>query len=46
MASEEVIISLNNVEKSFGDFFAVDHISLDIKKGQFVAHQAVERPQP
>ena len=36
MASEEVIISLNNVEKSFGDFFAVDHISLDIKKGQFV----------
>lgn len=36
MASEEVIISLNNVVKSFGDFFAVDHISLDIKKGQFV----------
>ncbi len=36
MASEEVIISLNNVEKSFGDFFAVDHVSLDIKKGQFV----------
>ena len=36
MASEEVIISLNNVVKSFGDFYAVDHISLDIKKGQFV----------
>jgi len=36
MESEEVIISLNNVVKSFGDFYAVDHISLDIKKGQFV----------
>ena len=36
MASNEVIISLNNVVKSFGDFFAVDHFTLDIKKGQFV----------
>ena len=36
MASEEVIISLNNVVKEFGDFNAVDHFSLDIKKGQFV----------
>ena len=36
MASNEVIISLNNVVKSFGDFFAVDHFILDIKKGQFV----------
>jgi len=36
MASEEVIISLNNVVKSFGDFQAVDHFTLDIKKGQFV----------
>ena len=36
MASNEVIISLNNVVKNFGDFFAVDHFTLDIKKGQFV----------
>ena len=36
MASNEVIISLDNVVKSFGDFFAVDHFTLDIKKGQFV----------
>ena len=36
MASEEVIISLSNVVKSFGDFNAVDGISLDIKRGQFV----------
>ena len=36
MASEEVIISLNNVVKSFGDFNAVEGFSLDIKKGQFV----------
>ena len=36
MASNEVIISLNNVVKQFGDFFAVDHFTLDIKKGQFV----------
>lgn len=36
MASEEVIISLSNVVKSFGDFHAVDNFSLDIKKGQFV----------
>ena len=36
MASNEVIISLNNVVKSFGDFYAVDHFTLDIKKGQFV----------
>ncbi len=36
MASEEVIISLSNVVKSYGDFNAVDHFSLDIKKGQFV----------
>ena len=36
MASEEVIISLSNVIKSFGDFNAVDGISLDIKRGQFV----------
>ena len=36
MASNEVIISLNNVVKSYGDFFAVDHFTLDIKKGQFV----------
>lgn len=36
MASEEVIISLSNVVKEFGDFYAVDHFSLDIKKGQFV----------
>ena len=36
MASEEVIISLSNVVKEYGDFNAVDHFSLDIKKGQFV----------
>lgn len=36
MASEEVIISLSNVVKSFGDFNAVDGISLEIKRGQFV----------
>jgi len=36
MASEEVIISLNNVVKSFDSFHAVDNFSLDIKKGQFV----------
>lgn len=36
MASEEVIISLNNVVKQFGDFKAVDNFTLDIKKGQFV----------
>lgn len=36
MASNEVIISLDNVVKSYGDFFAVDHFTLDIKKGQFV----------
>ena len=36
MASQEVIISLSNVVKSFGDFNAVDGISLDIKRGQFV----------
>ena len=36
MASNEVIISLDNVVKSFGDFYAVDHFTLDIKKGQFV----------
>lgn len=36
MASEEVIISLNNVVKSFGNFSAVDKFTLDIKKGQFV----------
>ncbi len=36
MASEEVIISLSNVVKSFGDFHAVDNFTLDIKKGQFV----------
>ena len=36
MASNEVIISLNNVVKQYGDFFAVDHFTLDIKKGQFV----------
>lgn len=36
MASEEVIISLNNVVKSFDDFNAVDGVSLDIKRGQFV----------
>lgn len=36
MASEEVIISLNNVVKQFDDFKAVDNFTLDIKKGQFV----------
>ena len=36
MASDEVIISLSNVVKGFGDFHAVDGISLDIKRGQFV----------
>ncbi len=36
MASEEVIISLSNVVKAFGDFHAVDDVSFDIKKGQFV----------
>lgn len=36
MASEEVIISLSNVVKSFGDFNAVEGFTLDIKKGQFV----------
>lgn len=36
MASEEVIISLSNVVKSFGEFNAVDGISLNIKRGQFV----------
>ena len=36
MASEEVIISLNNVVKSFGDVTVVDRFTLDIKKGQFV----------
>ena len=36
MASEEVIISLSNVVKAFGDNRVVDNFSLDIKKGQFV----------
>ena len=36
MASNEVIISLSNVVKSFGSYNAVDGISLDIKRGQFV----------
>ena len=36
MASEEVIISLNNVVKSFDSFNAVDNFTLDIKKGEFV----------
>ena len=36
MASDEVIISLSNVVKSFGDYNAVDGISLNIKRGQFV----------
>lgn len=36
MASEEVIISLKDVVKAFDDFHAVDGISLDIKRGQFV----------
>ena len=36
MASEEVIISLNNVVKAFDGTNVVDNISLDIKKGQFV----------
>ncbi len=36
MATDEVIISLSNVVKGFGDFHAVDGISLDIKHGQFV----------
>lgn len=36
MASEEVIISLNNVVKNFDNFSAVDQFTLDIKKGQFV----------
>lgn len=36
MASDEVIISLSNVVKGFGDFHAVDGVSLDIKHGQFV----------
>ncbi len=36
MASNEVIISLSNVVRKFGDFNAVDGFSLDIKRGQFV----------
>lgn len=36
MATDEVIISLKDVVKSFGSFNAVDGISLDIKRGQFV----------
>ncbi len=36
MTTDEVIISLRNVVKSFASFNAVDGISLDIKRGQFV----------
>ena len=36
MATDEVIISLSNVVKSFDTFNAVDNISLEIKRGQFV----------
>ena len=36
MATDEIIISLKDVVKSFGSFNAVDGISLDIKRGQFV----------
>lgn len=36
MRTDEVIISLSNVVKSFGDFNAVDGVSLEIKRGEFV----------
>lgn len=36
MKSKEVIISLNNVNKSFDGFVAVEDVCLNIQKGQFV----------
>ena len=36
MPTDEVIISLSNVVKSFEDFNAVDNISFDIKRGEFI----------
>lgn len=35
MSLEEAIISLRNVTKAFGEFKAIDNISLDIPKGSF-----------
>ena len=32
--SDEIIISVKNLTKKFGDFTAVDHISFDVKKGE------------
>lgn len=35
MSSNEVLISIRNVRKSFGAFVAVDDVSLDIRQGEF-----------
>ena len=36
-AQDEILLSIRNVTKTFGDVFAVDNISLDIRKGEIFA---------
>ena len=36
MNTEEVIIKIENLSKTFGNYLAIDNISLDIPKGSFL----------
>ncbi|WP_428910756.1 ABC transporter ATP-binding protein [Niallia sp. Krafla_26] len=36
MNTEEIIIKVENLSKRFGNYLAIDHISLDIPKGSFL----------
>lgn len=43
MESNDIIISVRELTKMFGDFTAVDHISFDVRKGEIFGFLGANR---
>ena len=37
MGEKNIIVSMKNITKKFGNVIALDNVNLDIKKGEFVS---------